>query len=130
MRRTYRSRDKPINISDVEDLTEQASNFRIASLELNNDGSVAQVGSHGEVCDGSDECYGSSDVVEDAISARNTEAQSHKDESAESHNGCDSPIPVGAMSGDVDVRGHWVIKDVGICVQRIVCSFSKPRHVV
>ena len=63
---TYRSRHKPVDVSDVEDLTGHAGNLGVASRKLDSDGSVAQVGCHGKVGDRGNEGDGSSDVVEDA----------------------------------------------------------------
>jgi len=32
------------------------------------------------------------------------------------------------MRGEVDVGGHRVAEDIGICVQRIISSFGDVRH--
>jgi hypothetical protein len=75
---TYWSRNKPVDVSNVEDLTVKARDFGIGPHELDRDGSVAQVGSHGEVSDGCDESDGSSDVVEESVLARDCKAPAHE----------------------------------------------------
>jgi hypothetical protein len=32
------------------------------------------------------------------------------------------------MRGKVDVGGHWIAEEIGICVQRIVGSLGDVRH--
>ena len=75
---TYWSRDKPVDISNVEDLTVKACDLGVASHELDRDGSVTQVGSHGEVRNGCDESDGSSDIVEETSTTRDCKAPAHK----------------------------------------------------
>ena len=70
----YRSCNKPVNVSNVEDLSVQTCHLGIASLKFNLDGGVPQIGSHGEVRNGCDERDGSGDVVEDAVLPRNSDA--------------------------------------------------------
>ena len=98
----YWSSDKPINISDVENLTELASNLWIGSQKFNLNGSIAQVWCHSEVCNRSDESDGSSDVVEDAVLARDSEAYTHEEKGTESHESGDSPVLQDVSSGNKD----------------------------
>jgi hypothetical protein len=126
--RTYWSRNKPIDVSDVEDLTVGACDHRVASLELNRDSGVTQVGSHSEVRDGCDESDGSGDVVENAVLTWDREAQTHEGDGCNSHDCGDSPIPVGTMGGKVDIGGHRVVENIGVCVQRIISSLGNVRH--
>jgi len=62
------------------------------------------------------------DVMEDTVTARNCEAHSEENKRRQSHNGSDSPISVGAMSGNGDVSTHsWVD------IQSVVIS-TKETH--
>ena len=78
---TYWCGNKPINVSNVEDFTVRACNFGVASHELNDDGSVSQVGCHGEVGNGSNEGDGGGDVMESTLATWNPVCQSNKCES-------------------------------------------------
>ena len=124
----YRSCNKPVNVSNVEDLAVQACHLGIASLKFNLDGGVPQIGSHGEVRNGCDERDGSGDVVEDAVLPRNSDAQSHEGEGRYCHDSSDGPIPVTAMCCEVDVRRVRVMEHIGVDAQRIVGSLGDARH--
>lgn len=54
--------------------------------------------------------------MEDSVAAGDGKAQAHEDNSRESHDCGDSPVPVGPMGGDVDVGGLRVKEHVRICV--------------
>lgn len=95
-----RSSDEPINVADVEDLAVDTTNNRIASLELDVDGSPAKVGGHGKVSDGGDQSDGSGDVVEDAVLTRLGNTKTKEDKSSSSHAGADSPVPIGTTYSD------------------------------
>lgn len=126
-RNTHRSGNKPVDVSDVEDLTVHASNQWVASLELDGDWSVSKVGCHGEVGNRGNKGDTGGDVVEDTSVARNSEAQTHEGEGRDSHDSGDSPVPVRSMSGDVDV-GHSSVKAcVGVGIQGIVCSLLESH---
>ncbi len=125
---TYWSCNKPIDISNVEDLAQISCDLRVASVELDRDCSVAQVGSHGEVRDGCNKGDGSGDIVEKAVLARDSEAQTYEDERCKSHDCSDSPVPVTAAYGDVDVGGTRVVEYIGVCFQRIIRSLGDVRH--
>jgi len=78
---TYWCGNKPINVSNVEDFTVPACNFGVASHELDDDGSISQVGCHGEVGNGSNEGDGGGDVMESTLATWNPVCQSNKCES-------------------------------------------------
>ena len=71
----------PINVSNVEDLTEIASDLGVGAHELRLDASLSQVGAHGEVGDGRDHRDGGSDVMEDTVRARLRKGQASESDS-------------------------------------------------
>jgi hypothetical protein len=108
-----RGSDEPIDVADIEDLTVDTANLsHVGSLELNIDGGPAEVGSHGEVGDSSDHGNGSSNVVEDAVLTGLGHTETQEDEGRSSHDGADSPVPVGTANGDGNV-GRLAIDQVG-----------------
>ena len=125
---TNRCRNKPIDVSDVEDLTVDTSNFRIAALELDGNRSISQVGCHCEISNGCDESDRGSDVVEDTVATRNSEAQSYESKCRRSHDGGDSPIPIRPMGSDVDFRRCRIVKGIGVRAQRVIGSLRNTRH--
>lgn len=126
---TYRSRHKPVNVADVEDLTVGAGHLWAAALELDVDGGVAQVGGHGEVGNGSSESDGRCDVVEDSVATRHGEAHGDEGDRGRSHDTTDSPVPVGAMSGDADCRRAWVLEGVWVRAQSVIAALKDcGRH--
>ena len=125
---TYRSRDKPVDVSDVEDLTGDTGDLGAASLKLDSNWSVAQVGCHGEVGNGGSESDGGSDVVKDAFFTFDQEAQSEESDCRGGHDTSDSPVPIRAMGGDVDVGRLIVIEHVRVHVQRVVAGSLFDAH--
>jgi hypothetical protein len=108
-----RGGDEPIDVADVEDLTVDTANLRhVGSLELDIDGGPAKVGGHGEVGNSGDHSNGSSHVVEDTVLARLGHTETQEDKGRSSHDGADSPVPVGTANGDGDVR-RLAIDQVG-----------------
>jgi hypothetical protein len=92
------------------------------SPELDGDRSITQVGCHGEVGNGGNEGGGRSDVVEDALFTRDHEARSNESDRRGGHDTSDSPVPVRAMGGDVDVGRLVVVEHVTVHPQRVVDS--------
>jgi hypothetical protein len=108
-----RGSDEPIDVADVEDLTVDAANLgHIGSLELDIDRGPAKVGSHREVGDSGDHSDGSSHVVEDTVLTRLGHTETQEDKGRSSHDGADSPVPVGTANGDGNVR-RLAINQVG-----------------
>ena len=90
----------------IEDLAVYTSNLGAnGPWELNIDRSPSKVGTHGEVCDRSDECDGCGDVVEDALLAGLHMCETQEDQGGKHHDCGDRPVHVGAMSGDGDANG-------------------------
>jgi hypothetical protein len=85
-------RQKPIDVSDIEDLTHIASHLRVAALELNLDGGPTQIAAHAKVRDRSDQRDTGGDVVEDALIAGLSERQAHERKGGSSHNSCDGEV--------------------------------------
>lgn len=100
-----RGGDEPINVADIEDLTVPAGNDRLASNELDIDGSPAQVGSHGEVGNGGDHGDSCGDVVEDTVLARLGQAKADEDKGANGHNSTNCPVPIRTTDGNSNVDG-------------------------
>lgn len=106
-----RGGDGPVNVTSVPDGTGGASTVDLGGAvvgELDADGGSTQVGSHGEVGDGSGGQDGGGEVVEGALTARNLHGPDHGGQASQGHDREDSPEPVGAMSGDVDVSDSGV----------------------
>lgn len=82
--RTYWCSDDPIDVSDVENLTEYSADPRIRAPELNWNGSIAQVGSHGKVRNGGSHSNGCSNVMKNTITSGNRKAVANE------CNSCDS----------------------------------------
>jgi hypothetical protein len=70
---------------------------------LDLDGGSSEVGSHGEVSDGSSEANGGGEFVESTLTDGASEGETEEDEGGEEHNREDGPQPVRGMSSDVDV---------------------------
>lgn len=83
----------PVNVADVEDLTIVTS-LLTRAMELNSDGSPANVGGHGKVGDGGDKGDTGSDVVEETVLARLGGRETHEDDGRGGHGGANSPVPV------------------------------------
>jgi len=60
----------PIDVSNVENLTEVSMDLRVAPHELRLDTSLSQIGAHGEVSDGGNHGNGCRDIVEETVGAR------------------------------------------------------------
>jgi len=60
--------------------------------------------------------------VEDALLTSNRKAHSDKSDCRGGHDTSDSPVPVGTVGGDVDVRSLVVIEHITVHMQRIVDS--------
>lgn len=67
-----------------------ARNLWVAAGELDGDGSLTKVGTHGEVGNSGDHGDGSGNIMEDAMGARLGEGKADKDEGRDGHNGSDS----------------------------------------
>lgn len=65
----------PVDISHIEDFTKLAGHLGIRPDEFGLDTSLAEVGAHSEVRDGSNHGNGGSDIVEDSMWARLGEGQ-------------------------------------------------------
>ena len=98
-----RSRDKPIDVSHVEDLTECATDLGIRAEELDLDRSEAEIRTHGEVRDSSDENNTRSDVMEDSVSPWSAKRKTNESEACYSHNGANSEVPVRPSGRDCNV---------------------------
>lgn len=120
-----RSGDEPVNVAHVEDLTVETANHRVAALPLNHDAGPAEVRSHGEVGDGSDHGDSGGDVVEDTVLARFGGSEADEAHGRDHHDGCDRPIPVGAMGGDGNASVGVVD---GIVWQTLACWLGRTRH--
>ena len=86
--------DDPVNVTDIEDLTgvsKGSSTWR--AQELDGDGSLTKVGTHGKVGYRSHEGNGRGDIVEDAMRARFRETQTHEDERGQGHDRADGEVP-------------------------------------
>lgn len=137
----------PVDVADIEDfavlVVGGAGNLGIASLELDGDGSLTEVGAHGEICDGSDQSDCSGDVVEDTVVAGPGEGQANDDEGCDGHDGSDRleelakrdmvkgmvayPVPIRTTDGDtnggglpIDAMGRWMSVDVERIVGHVV----------
>lgn len=64
------SQNLPVNVANVEDLTEGAGNLGVGAYEFRADASLSQVGAHGEVSYAGDQGDSSGDVMEEAVCAR------------------------------------------------------------
>lgn len=111
--------DLPINVAYVEDLTIDTTNESIATPILDGDRGPSEIGGHAEVGDGGHERDAGGDVVKDSMRTRLAKAHPKKDQSGEGHEGGDGPVPVGSMSGDVNIAG-LAIDDVGIDSKSVV----------
>jgi hypothetical protein len=78
-----RGGNEPINVSSIVDGPVGSSHNGVAALVLDANGSEAKVGAHSKVCNGSDEDYSSSDVVEDAIATVLAHAESDEAEAGD-----------------------------------------------
>jgi hypothetical protein len=114
-----RSRNEPIDVADVVDGTVSATNNGVAALVLDANGSESEVGTHGEVGNGSDKDNSSGDVVEDAVAARLALTEADEDEAGDGHGRAYGEIEVRAMGGDGDVSGA--------AVDSVVCCVSCQR---
>lgn len=64
-------------------------------------------------------------MVKDTLSSVHSETQAKEDNGAQAHRARESPIQVGAMVGDVDVRSGGISKDIRIDLNRIL---DAPVH--
>lgn len=104
--------DKPINVSNVENLSHVSGYLRIRSLELNLNSSPAQVGAHREVGNRSYHSNGGSDVVEDSLVLVLLERHSNEGTSSDNHDSTYCEIPVASSDCDVVVGEHCVSEAV------------------
>jgi len=95
-----RSCDEPVNVSSIEDGAVGSTNFGVASEELDSDGGESQVGTHGEVCNGGNKDYTSSQVVENTIATLFALAEDNEDNSREGHGRADGEVEVRSTGGD------------------------------
>lgn len=84
----------PVDIANIEDLTVLVGrgprDFGVASLKFDSDGSLTEIGAHGEVCNCSDQGDCGGDIVEDTVVAGLGEGQTGDDECRDGHDGSDS----------------------------------------
>ena len=62
--------DLPIDVSNIENLTEIARHFGVCANELRLDASLAQIGAHGKVCNCCNHGDGCGNVMEDSMGTR------------------------------------------------------------
>lgn len=84
--------DDPVDVSNIKDLSQVATDLGVGSLELDLDGSPAEVRAHGEVGNRGNQGDGSGDVVEEALRAWLGEGQTHEDSSRHHHHCGDSEV--------------------------------------
>lgn len=124
-----RSGDGPVDVASVPDGAGGAGAVDLSGAvvgELDTDGGSAEVGGHGEVGDRSGGQNGSREVVESALAAGELERPDHGSEAGSGHDGEDSPEPVGAMGGDVDVSDSRV--DAQGLVARSLEQLNRSVH--
>ena len=83
----------PVNVPHVENLAISSGHTRVAPRKFDRNRSKPQVGSHGEVGDGSDHGDQSSNVVEGSMGTGFGERQANKGKRRNSHDGADSLRP-------------------------------------
>jgi len=98
-----RSSDEPFNVLDIENLAVGTSYDTLMTSEFNLDSSVTQVGTHSEVSDSRSQRDSGHEIVEDTVSAWNSESDTHKDESSREHHRGDCEVPIRTTSSDFDV---------------------------
>jgi len=127
VKKKERSGDEPIDVADIEDFTVDTANLsHVGSAELNIDRGPAEVGSHREVGDSSDHGDRSSHIVENTVLAGLGHAETQEDKGTGSHDGADSPVPVGTANGDGNVS-RLAIDHVGIDVKSVI-SLGEVVH--
>ena len=109
--------DEPVDVTNVEDLSVQASNLGIRADELDSRGCPADVGCHAEVGDRGDHGDTGGNVVEDAVFAGLCVGEAEEGDGGCGHGGADGPVEVGAADGNGylscpasiadDVAGVW-----------------------
>lgn len=99
-----RSRNEPINVADIEDLTVLATDNRITAWVFDLDRCEPEVGSHGEVSNAGYEDDSRSDVVEHAIATLLAHGQANESKTGDAHGCADGKVQVRAMSCDRNVR--------------------------
>ena len=117
IRDTYRCCDNPIDVSNIKNLSVNASNLWVATLKLDGNGSISKIRSHSEICNCSDKSDRGSNVVENSVSSRNCEAQPDENKGRSSHDTGDSPVPVRSTNSKIDIAGSWVGENIRICFQ-------------
>lgn len=143
--------DVPVDVSHIKDFTKLASHLGIGADKLGFDASLAEVGAHGEICNGGDHGDGGSDIMEDSVWTGLGEGQACESDGGDKHDCADSlkdgsvkmpcpvqctrgknetthPIPVTAMCGDGNVRCGAIDHVVAIGMDSIVCT-RKEGHV-
>ena len=75
----------PIDIAHVKDLTVMTMDLRVGTRVLDGDGCKAQVRTHGEIGNRSDQGDGGGDVMEDTFGARFGESETPEDEGRDKH---------------------------------------------
>ena len=80
----------PVNVPHVENFAIGSAHTRVAPRKFDRNRSKSQVGSHGEVGDGSDHGDQSSNVVEGSMGTGLAERQANKGKRRNSHNCADS----------------------------------------
>ena len=64
------SQSLPVNVANIEDLTQGAGDLGVGADEFRANASLSQVRAHGEISDTGDHGDSSSNVVEEAVRAR------------------------------------------------------------
>lgn len=91
-----RYKNSPIDVAHVEErasFTSQTSNTCTVTDKLNENWSLAEVGSHGEVGNGGDQSDRGCDVVEDTLSTRLAKGETDEGQGCHTHNCADSKVP-------------------------------------
>ena len=116
--------DEPVDIADPEDLASTSGTYMAVTgtneLDLNRH--LAEIASHGEVCNRSSEQDAGADVVKDAMSGRLSERSTDDTKKGDRHDSTDGEVPVRAMSVDFDV---CVFEDISVHVKCLVAAHGE-----
>ena len=94
----------PVDVSNVKDLAvtaHQSTDLGVTADEFDRDGSLAETGAHGEVCNGGHEGDGGGNVMEDTVTTRLGEGQAHEGERGGRHDGTYCPVPITSTNSAV-----------------------------
>lgn len=114
--------NEPVDVANIENLSEETGDFRVATNKLNGDGGPSQVGGLGEIRDGRDESDAGDDIMEQSMTTGSGETHSVEDQSGDGHESADGPIPIGTTNGDGDISRN-TLGSIAIDANRIVCHF-------